>query len=253
MKLSKEILVSVFITAMILAVIGGVTTIVLANSNNNKPADAQTVQTYQQREADYNQLIQQANQQLQEANSKLEALQAQSAPIQQQAAPAALAAAISAEKAEQLARQVVDPGQLLQKQAELVSFEGKAAYEVNFQKGAVYVDAQSGQVLFNGTIPQEVTLDKAAQIAADYLKEKDVVLADKITFRGGPLYRVVFKDGVMAYLDMTGQITYVLHSVPKSAIVEQSQGSSSGQGQSSGGGYSDNGFDDHNNGGGGDF
>ncbi len=70
MKPSKVLLISVFITALILVVIGGVTSIAMANktvpqANNtvDNPVD-NTVQTYQQREAEYNKLIEQANQQL---------------------------------------------------------------------------------------------------------------------------------------------------------------------------------------------
>jgi len=86
-----------------------------------------------------------------------------------------------------------------------------------FQNGSVYVDAQTGEVLFNGTVPQEITAEKAAQIASDYLQNKDILLVDQITFRGAPLNRVIFKNGMIVYLDTTGQITYILKSSPKLA------------------------------------
>ena len=37
------------------------------------------------------------------------------------------------------------------REPELVLFEGKVAYEVGFTRGVVYVDANDGTVLFNGT------------------------------------------------------------------------------------------------------
>jgi hypothetical protein len=73
------------------------------------------------------------------------------------------------------------------------------------------------------------------------LKNKDVLQVDQITFRGAPLFRVIFKNGVMVYLDMTGQITYMLKSSPKVVLVQQP---SSGSGGGGGGGdqhHDDNG------------
>ncbi len=233
MKPSKILLVSVFLTAIIIVVIGAVTRIVLASSSSkNAGVSAETVQAYQQREAGYNQLIQQANQQIEEANARLQAAgaaasSAAGSPTASAAGPnAAVNTAVSADKAEQIARQAADPGQLLVKSPEMVNFQGKVAYEVAFQKGSIYVDAQTGTVLFNGSVPQTITLDKAAQIAADYLKDNAILQADQITFRNAPLYRVIFKSGMMVYLDTTGQITYILKS-SSNVVVVNSDGSAS--------------------------
>ncbi len=241
MKPSKILLASVFLTAIIIVVIGAVTRIVLASNastSTSASVSAETIQAYQQREAEYNQLIQQANQQLAEANARLQAAQSQPPQSRQAVSSAAGAAsstassvpanvAVSAEKAGQIARQAADPGQLSVKPPELVNFQGKVAYEVAFQKGSVYVDAQTGAVLFNGTVPQTITLDKAAQIAADYLKDKAILQADQVTFRNAPLYRVIFKSGMMVYLDTTGQITYILKSSAKVVVVNSGGNSSS--------------------------
>ncbi len=237
MKPSKILLASVFLTAIIIVVIGAVTRIVLASSiSKNAGVSAETVQVYQQREAGYNQLIQQANQQIEEANARLQAAGAAAGATASSASASGAASgsnvpintAVSADKAGQIARQAADPGQLLMKPPELVNFQGKVAYEVAFQKGSVYVDAQTGAVLFNGTVPQTITLDKAAQIAADYLKDKAILQADQVTFRNAPLYRVIFKSGMMVYLDTTGQITYILKSSAKVVVVDSGGSSSSG-------------------------
>ncbi len=244
MKPSKILLASVFLTAIIIVVIGAVTRIVLASSSSNNAApSADTVQVYQQREAAYKQLIQQANQQIEEANARLQAAGPAAGDATGPAASTATGAAaasnapanvaVSADKAEQVARQAADPGQLLVKPPELVNFQGKVAYEVAFQKGSIYIDAQTGAVLFNGTVPQTITLDKAAQIAANYLNDNNILQADRITFRNAPLYRVIFKSGMMVYLDTTGQITYLLKSSSKVVVVDSGGNSSSGPAASS--------------------
>jgi hypothetical protein len=244
MKTSKILLVSIFITSIILVVIGGVTSNVLANksASSDQAASApsqQEIQAYQEREASYNQLIQQANQQLEKANSDLQAMQSQinqlkgQAPAEQQANNAPAAVGVSAQKAAEIASQVVELGQSPQKEPELVSFEGKAAYEVVFQKGSVYVDAQSGEMLFNGTVPQEISVEKASQVAADYMKNPDVLQVDKIQFRGNQIYRVIFKNGYLVFMDLTGQITYIQAPGPR-ASAAQVVADAGGSGGSSG-------------------
>ncbi len=240
MKPSRILLASVFITAVILAMIFGFTRIALANRPTSTD---KTIEVYQQREAQYQQLIQQANQQLEQANQKLQQFQGPQPQPASAAAAGTANVAISVDKAEQIAGQAVDPTQTIQKKTELVNFQGKTAYDVEFQKGAVYIDAQTGDILFNGTVPQQIDAKMAVKIASDYLQNSDVLQVDKITFRGAPLFRVIFKSGVMVYLDMTGQITYMLKSGPR--IVIQAASSSGGGGGGGGGGSY---YDDHEGG-----
>ncbi len=253
MKLSKVTMLSVFITALILIVIGGITATVLMNKNVSQPAaaqdsaalaaaaqpvsqmdPAQAVLLYQQREAEYQQMLQQANQQIEKANTDLQAMQKHITQLQGQqgAAQTDASTAISADQANEIAHRAVDPGKVALKKPDLVNFQGKAAYEIVFDNGSVYVDAQSAEVLFNGTIPQQISADKAAQVAAEYLKEKDILQVDQITFRGAPLYRIIFKDGLMAYLDMTGQIIFVQKNV-QSAVRQVSAQSDTSSSESS--------------------
>lgn len=228
MKQSKVLLVSVFITVVILVVAAGVTTTIMANN------------AAIQREAAYNQLIQQANDQLAQANAQLLAMQNQlakvqpaqvvSQPISSQSSASEPAAeyAVSTDQADQIALKAVDPGSKQLKQPELVDFEGKAAYEVVYEKGLVYVDAQSGEVLFNSTVPQTITLEKAAQIASDYINNHAILQVDQVHQGSHTLYRVIFKNGTMAYLDMTGQILYINQPQPASPIEPQISTTSSG-------------------------
>lgn len=240
MKLNKVVLVSVFITAVLLVVVGAVTSVTAAN------------RMAAQREDTYRQLIQQANDQIDQANAQLEALQGQS-PVQAAgrtqptSAQPALQVSVSTAQAEQIAAKVADPAQSLQKSPELVAYEGKPAYEVTFSGGAIYVDASSGEVLFNGTVPQTITIEKAAKVASDYLNGKPVLQADKINMNGKPLYRVIFKDGTIAYLDMTGQILFINPPQPALSVQQISadnSGSSSSPSRSSSPSHEDDHADD---------
>lgn len=115
---------------------------------------------YRQQLEQANQQLQQANSQLQEAYSKLQALSAQPAatqtalpePTPEPPAPTAVVYAVSPEQAAAIALRVA-PGASLTGQPGLVSFQGTDAYEVQFDSGMIYVDANSGKVLYNGTTP----------------------------------------------------------------------------------------------------
>jgi uncharacterized membrane protein YkoI len=107
-------------------------------------------------------LIEQANQRLAAMNQQQAAIQAAQAAqtaraaAPRPAAPARAAAApapqftVTAEQATNVAVQAAN-GLTMIRQAELVRFEGKVAYEVGFTRGAIYIDANTGTVLFNGT------------------------------------------------------------------------------------------------------
>lgn len=233
MKTSKTLLLSVFITAVILVVAGSV---VSARLSNNQAAA---------REEQYRQLIEQANQQITQANQDIVSLQEKLSQTQPQpgGSPAEPQAAVSAEQAAEVARAQAEAGQDMQKAPELVSFEGKAAYEVLFANGSIYVDANSGQVLFNGTVPQKITANQAARVAAEYLHEPAVLTVDQILFRSQPLYRVIFKSGTMVYLDEFGQITYINKGM-QTASVQLAAGDDDDGGGGSGGSHHDDDHDD---------
>ena len=129
---------------------------------------AQAQALIQQRDAEYRQLIDQANQRLQAVYQQQQAIAqaaqaaqaaqvaqaASAAPTAPSSAPAAQPAAptftVSPDTAASIALQAAN-GATLIRAPELVRFEGQVAYEVGFTRGAVYVDANSGQVLYNGT------------------------------------------------------------------------------------------------------
>ena len=244
MNPSRVLLVSVFITAAILVIVGVVTTTLLVNdkaietqikyeqllqqASQTQSDHDQLVQQANQREAQYQELIQETNQKLEKANNDLLAMQSQlkqveqqQQPVKQQAQKAATVAsndaastttaassspsvAISPEVAGQLAQQVADASQKLLKQTELVDFQGKTAYGALFDKGSIYVDAQNGTILFNGTVPQQIAADQATQIVENYPNYRNVLQVDLILMGTQPLYRVILKNGYIAYVDMTG-------------------------------------------------
>jgi uncharacterized membrane protein YkoI len=70
-------------------------------------------------------------------------------PVPAPTAPPAPTYAISPDMAAAIALGAV-PGATLTRQPELVDFQGTVAYEVVLDRGNVYVDANSGQVLYNG-------------------------------------------------------------------------------------------------------
>lgn len=110
------------------------------------PVEVQTspdVQSWMEREAAYQELIREANVKLEQAYAQQEAVAA--------TAPADAAYAISAEQAAEIALQAVPWAKLL-RPAELVDFEGVVAYEVALNVGVIYVDANTGDILYNGAV-----------------------------------------------------------------------------------------------------
>jgi uncharacterized membrane protein YkoI len=176
MTQKTAVLISGILTAFLLVIGGGLvgrmssqsataplpTTIASAPVAAIDPS-AQVVAQLQQREAQYQQLIDQANQRLQQAYAQQQAAVAQinqaraaTAPQVQQSQAAAAAApaqpaapTLSADSAINIAIDA-SGGKRMIRTPELVMFEGSVAYEIGFTNGAIYVDAYSGAVLYNG-------------------------------------------------------------------------------------------------------
>jgi hypothetical protein len=123
---------------------------------------AQVQEVMQQREEQYRQLLDEANQRLAAMNKQLAAAEmaqpvaaaparvaAPAVPAPAPAQPAAPQITLSPESARDIAIQATNFATMI-RTPELVRFEGKIAYEVGFTRGVVYVDANSGAVLFNG-------------------------------------------------------------------------------------------------------
>ena len=154
------LIVSVALTAFVLVLTGAV--VGRVSQANEPPAEADVAeapvdaaavqpetsaesvvtteaQLYLEREAAYRELVSQANQRLQAAYDQL----------QMQAAVPAMPEYISPEQATALAMQAA-PGLALLRAPVLVDYQGIPAYEILLAGGYIYIDAQTGQVLFNG-------------------------------------------------------------------------------------------------------
>ncbi len=167
------LILSAVLTAFVLVVGGGIIArvsqpetasaaapaVVPSVSAPSTDVTAQVQELLQQREAQYRRLIDQANQRLAAMNQQLAAAQAASTPVSApapaapapaQARSAAPQIALSPDAARDIAMQAANFATMI-RAPELVRFEGKVAYEVGFTRGVIYVDANSGAVLFNGT------------------------------------------------------------------------------------------------------
>ncbi|MGC9041490.1 MAG: PepSY domain-containing protein, partial [Roseiflexus sp.] len=154
---------------------------------------------------------------------------AQQAAAQQAAAQQAAAQQsaptypVSAEQAQAIAQNLAQ-GAYLVKPAELVLYQGAPAYEIVFDAGAVYVDAQSGTVLANtlaqpvasqpvnaeqAAASQPVNAEQAAQIALAYRGGGQIRKVELERERGIDVYEVKFTDGAKVYVAASdGAVVY---------------------------------------------
>lgn len=217
MKNKLTLAVSIFVTVFVLTVGIGVITKVSAN-NNPKVNSSPTVDAtaFAQRELAYQQIIAQANQQIELANQQIATLANEFTPnpISEPTLEATSTYLFSAEQAASIAQQIagVAPKTL----PELVSFSGTPAYEVIYGNGKVYVDANTGAVLFNGLqkTSTNITSEQALYIAVNYLKTSQPVSMNTSTFNGVKVYVIQFADGQSVYVDLTGKVVAVQMAAP---------------------------------------
>ncbi len=142
------VLIAGALTAFVLVIVGGVSARVAgASAASAAPADASaSAASWSQREAEYQNLIQQANQQLQDAYARLAATNP--APTAT-SVPMGPKVVFSPADAAAVALQAV-PGSMLKRPPELVDYQGTIAYEVHTTAGLFYIDADTGAILYNG-------------------------------------------------------------------------------------------------------
>jgi len=234
------------LTAFMLVVIGGVvsristtsspepvpTEIVVEMTPISVPALDPTAEALlREREAAYQAALAEANRRLAEANQQLNTAQrelnemsaqvsvpAPAAPAPAPAAPAPAAPpapvyAVSPEQAQAIA-QANAQGATLIRAPELVSLQGVPAYEVVFDRGAIYVDAQTGAILANtistGTqVANAINEDQAIAAAVAYMGGGTVAKVKREYEHGVDVYEVKFADGSEVYVDAySGQVVY---------------------------------------------
>jgi uncharacterized membrane protein YkoI len=199
------------LTAFSLIVTGGlVTRLAPPTAAVNDPLADPTVQALlQAREAEYQQALARANLQLQQAYQQPGRVQPDQAP---QTAAAPDTPAVSADRAATIARELVS-GATLTKQPELVVFEDTPAYEVVLDQGTLYVDANSGGVLYNGVSAAAgsgpIDQQQAAAIATTYLGGGSVQHVEHEREHGRAVFEVRFTDGSKVYVtEESGQVAY---------------------------------------------
>ncbi len=202
MKMKWAVPLSVFITVIILSVIGGI--VFSKNRGTAAPAIATAAAMDPTREAQYQALIAQANETIAQANQKIAELSAnQAAPV---VTPTPYP--VSADQASAIASRA--SGEIALAIPELVNYSGNVSYSVTFPDGVVYVDANSGKVLYNGVqVTQIISKDQAAQIAINYTGDSRVVDVMSGYYNNAPAYQVTFSNGEKVYIDLKGTILAV--------------------------------------------
>lgn len=217
MKNKLSLAVSIFVTVFVITVGIGVITKVSANNNpqvsSNPTVDATA---FAQREQAYQQIIAQANQQIELANQQITTLANEMTPdpVPDPTLEVTSTYLFSAEQASAIAQQIAGVAPKIL--PELVSFSGTPAYEVIYGNGKVYVDANTGAVLFNGLqkAATNITSEQALYIAVNYLKNSQPVSMETSTFNGAKVFVVLFADGQSVYVDMTGKVVAVQMAAP---------------------------------------
>jgi uncharacterized membrane protein YkoI len=214
MKSKVTLLVSVFLSASIITLIGGILTV----SGNQQKAQASAAATQASslqstQNATYQSLLDQANQTINQANSEITSLQSQ---LQQQSTGTAMATPypVLADQASAIASKAT--GEVVSTTPRLVNYNGSAAYEVVFSNGKVYVDATSGSILYNGiVVAKNVTGDQAAQVAMNYTGNTAVAGIAYGTYNNSLAYQITFQNGEIVYVDIHGTILAI--QVPSSS------------------------------------
>ncbi|MCX6055938.1 MAG: hypothetical protein NTZ74_13695 [Chloroflexi bacterium] len=204
MKNKTVLVISAFVTVFLLTVGIGVVTNVMAT--NNQPTAVPTVDTsiFVQREQAYQQIINEANARIVQANEQITTLVNLTAT-----APAPEPTPVylfSVEQASALAQLVagIAPKEL----PTLVSFSGTPAYEVIYGNGNLYIDANTGSILYNGLqkAAEFINSSQAVAIAKAYLNNNSFTSVNFGQYNEAKVYVVSFSDGRNAYVDLKGNI-----------------------------------------------
>lgn len=205
---NKSLLISIFVVVFLVVIAGGVATSVLANNRSTgapKLDAASAVATYQAREAEYRALLAQANGELEQANQQITAM---ARTITENASKNTYP--VDAQTAMAIAYQ--SAGDYALSEPELVNYDGTAAYEVRFQNGAIYVDATTGEILFNAIqapSAQSISAEQAARLAVAYIGSGDIQSVAVTSYNGSSVYGITFTNGKVVYVSLTGKILAV--------------------------------------------
>ena len=217
----SAIIISILITTLVLGTVAGVVKAVSVSQTNAKVQELE--QTIQAREELYKQTIE-------EANTRL-------AQFQTNSAGNPTGSAISPDQAIQNAKTAVGTfGLTVASPPVLVNYNGSTAYEINSWEGIkLYVDSLSGEVLFNsltGSSAKVITDLEAMLAAMNYMPGFTFAGISKSVYEGQQVDVVTFTSGDQVYVNLTGQVVYV--------VKVQRQTASTGGGGGGGGSGSSN-------------
>lgn len=195
-------LVSFLLTAFTLVV--GVSVVNATTSKAQQAAaaptqDAQLLQQMAERETAYQNLIA-------EANNRIDSLNQEVLTLSQVTPQVEKSYGLSPEAAAQIALLAVNNKDSLVQLPEMVDYEGSVAYEVKMTKGLLYIDADTGAILFNN-VPQRIDEKKAAEIAGEYLGGMDprYAIVKTVQLNGSDIFQVNLNNYIV-YLDPYGQV-----------------------------------------------
>lgn len=206
MKNKGALIISAVVTAALITV--GIGVIHNVNANNNQTVATATATTAQlsDREQAYQQLLADANAKISLANQQIEELVNQlptetSATVEPYLFSSQQAAALAANIA----------GVAPQALPELVNFNNTPAYEAVYANGKIYIDANTGRILYNGLQAKvtSVTPEQALNIAMRYLNRSDAISIDVAPLNGTNVYVIGFADGTRVYVSVSGQVVAI--------------------------------------------
>lgn len=185
-----------------LVIIGGGVAIYQVTVNHRNEQNAEFQSQIENRETEYNGLIEQANQKIQALNEQVTVLQDGRKMVSGKQT-------ISLQEAVELAKQNANDGDYLLGIPELADYQGMTVYGVSFTSGTVYVDAFTGEIVFS-SVPHRISADQAIQLAGQYLKTNDLSKANvqSIVLEGKEFFKVTIGNYVI-YVDAFGNISKV--------------------------------------------
>lgn len=219
MNQRTALLIAAALTAFVLVVVAGLATrltqpTALAPTSTTATLDVAPAldpaveALVREREAAYQQALAEANTRLEAANAQIAIANGQVATAQQ----AAPTYALTPDQA-QASALAAAPGSRVTALPVLVSYEGTPAYEVRLDRGLIYLDAQSGAVLYTNAAPAAqsgaVSQEQAIQAAIAYHNGGEVLKVHLDDEDGAQVYEVKFSDGSTIYINAAnGQVVY---------------------------------------------
>jgi uncharacterized membrane protein YkoI len=206
MKNKLIIITIVFMTAFLVIIGTGVITNVRAKSSAVAPTATQDLSAFLAREKQYQQLINEANQKIDQANQQITNLVNNTPQPEPTNVPEYL---FTADQASALAANLA--GDLPEKAPELVNFDGVIAYEVQYSNGKIYIDANTGKMIYNGLQASNpyITTDQAEAIALNYLGSGTITQVTMGVYENINVYIVQFSNGQSVYVDLYGRVVAV--------------------------------------------